>query len=391
MRSTRLLLVTLLLLSLALMLGACNLTTNSQAAATPTTSGGGVPVVTIISPADGAEIIVNQPALLSVSASDSVGITRIQLFANGNIVKTVPSESSGGDRNLNVLVDYTPSQIGNVALQVIAYRGSVPSLPAELDVIVRQSATQIVNTQVPPTNSGPIIIPTIIPNDPTCRVLTNTSLNLRTGPSTAYPRIIILNPGTVAPITGRTADNQWWQIRVGVTSGWVANAYVTLYGNCSGVIIPPIQPPPTTVVIPTWTPIPPTNTLTRTPQPPTLTPTPGLPDLLVTTIAGSATLNLNAGNTPVTSMYAITITNTGQSGTTQFNNNITVSPPGSTLPLGVVAGLNPGESILLTINLTFETAGTYTLQARTDVDTQITEASEVNNIGFFTVTVSNAP
>lgn len=391
MRSTRLLFITLLLLSLALLMGACNLTTNSQAAATPTTSGGGVPVVTIISPADGAEVIVNQPALLSVSASDGVGITRIQLFANGQIVKTVPSESSGGDRNLNVLIDYTPSQIGNVAVQVIAYRGSVPSLPAEIDLVVRQSATQIVNTQVVPTNPGPIIIPTIISNDPTCRVLTNTSLNLRTGPGTNYPRIIILNPGTVAPITGRTADNQWWQIRVGITSGWVSNAYVTLYGNCSGVIIPPVPPPPTVPVIPTWTPIPPTNTLTRTPQPPTLTPTPGLPDLLVTTISGANTLNLNAGNTPVTSMYAITITNTGQSGTTQFNNNITVSPPGTAQPLGVVAGLNPGESILLTINLTFDAAGTYTLQARTDVDSQITEASEVNNVGYFTVTVSNAP
>lgn len=380
-----------LLLILAFALGACNLTSEGAAVATPTSSSSGQPVVTIVSPSDGSEVVVDTQVLISASASDTVGITRVQLFADGQIVKTVPSESTGGDLNLNVLLDYTPTQTGSVALQVIAYRGSIPSQPAEIFLTVRQTATQIVATTQPPSNPNPIPIPPIDPYDPTCRILSNTSLNMRTGPGTNYDRILILNPGTVAPITGRTPDNSWWQIRISVTTGWVSGLYVTLYGNCSGVIIPPIPPTPTTVIIPTWTPIPPTNTLTKTPQPATATATPGLPDLLISSITGSNTLNLGPGNTPVSSTFAVTITNTGQSATTQFNNTISVSPPGTVMPLGVVAGLGPGESILLTINLTFDTAGSYTLQGRTDSDSQITEASEVNNVGFFSVTVNNAP
>jgi hypothetical protein len=49
----------------------------------------------------------------------------------------------------------------------------------------------------------------------------------------------------VVPITGRTGANTWWQVRFGATSGWVSNQFVTLYGNCSGVIVPPIPPTPT--------------------------------------------------------------------------------------------------------------------------------------------------
>ncbi|HVU10999.1 MAG TPA: CARDB domain-containing protein, partial [Phototrophicaceae bacterium] len=164
----------------------------------------------------------------------------------------------------------------------------------------------------------------------------------------------------------------------------------TLYGQCQNVGIPPIPPTPTAYYTPT--PIP-TSTLTLTPQPPTATPVPGFPDLVVTNLGlvGGNTIQLGAGNTPVTATVSVTVTNTGASAATQFNNVINLNPPGTDQPLGVVSGLNPGESIVLNISLTFNTAGNYTLQVRADSDSQITETSEVNNNALTTVTVNPNP
>ncbi len=380
--------IALLVCAAVWVLSACNLSsTGPQSAPTPTGAASGKPSVTILSPQDGAEVIINEQILVSASASDSVGVTRVQLFVDDQIVKTVSSETPGGDPNLNVLLDYTPDKTGDLTLQVIAYRGAVASDTAEISLIVRQNQAQVTATQqqAPPNN-----VPVIDPYDPTCRLLVNTALNFRTGPGVSYDRISVLATGTVAPITGRTGDNSWWQIRVGVSTGWVSGGYVTLYGNCGAVIIPPIPPTPTARITATFTPMPPTNTLTKTVQPPTVTPTPGLPDLIVTNLSGPTTLELGAGDTPVTATFSVTVTNTGASPTTQFSNTITISPPGTDTALGVVANLNPGESIVLNISLTFSSTGTYNIQARADSDSQVTEASEVNNVGFTNVMVSPA-
>jgi subtilase family serine protease len=153
--------------------------------------------------------------------------------------------------------------------------------------------------------------------------------------------------------------------------------------------VPTVQPPPSPTPLVTATALP-TNTPGLTVVPPTATLTPGPADLLVTNIVGSNALTLGAGSSPVTSSYTVTITNNGTSATGQFNNTIAVSPGGASTPLGVVASLGGGESIVLNVSLTFSTAGTYSVQAQVDSDSQVTELSEVNNVGLLNVTV-NAP
>jgi hypothetical protein len=300
----------------------------------------------------------------------------------------VSSETPGGDPNLNVLLDYTPTATGTLTLQVIAYRGAIASDPAEVTLSVRQNQAQVTSTQIAP----PIIVPPINPYDPTCRVLVNAPLNFRTGPGTVYDRISVLASGTVAPITGRTGDNSWYQIRVGIATGWVSGSYVTLYGNCQNVIVPPIPPTPTPVVSATFMP---TNTLTLTAQPPTATPTAGLPDLVVTNLSlVEPSLQLEPGNTPTSGTFSVTITNTGLSATTQFDNTITLTAPSATsteASLGVVSSLAPGESIVLNISLTFSESGSHTITVHADSSTQITETSEVNNTAVTTVMVAANP
>jgi hypothetical protein len=370
----------------ALLLGACNLSSSGdreQSLATPTLVTGGRPTVQILAPQDGDEFVVDEDILVSVNATDAAGVTRVQLLADGQIIKTVSSESPTGDQVFSALLDYTPTEEGDVTLQVIAYRAAIASDPDSVQITVREEEAQVTATSVSQPN-----VPIIDPNDPTCRALTNTALRLRGGPGTNYDQIGLLNAGSVVPIVGRIASNEWLQVRVNLTIGWISAVYTTQYGNCLGIPVVPPPPTPTPRVTNTLAPTT-TSAVTPTTAPPTATPGPA--DLLVTNIVGSTTLALGEGSSPVTSSYTVTITNNGNSPTGQFNNTISVSPGGATTPLGVVATLGRNESIVLNVSLTFSTAGTYTIQAQVDSDSQVTELSEVNNIGILSVTVSPPP
>lgn len=371
-----------LLLAALLVLSACNLTRQPPTSAPVTTQpGSGKPVVTISAPKGGEEFVVGSDVFVSANASDTVGVTRVQLIANNQIVKTVTSEAPAGDRSMNVLLDFRPAAAGDVRLQVVAFRGAVASDPATVDITVRASQAQVTATAAPQTR-----VPDINPNDPTCRALVNVGLNLRTGPGTQFDRITVLPAGTVVPITGRIGSNQWWQVRFGATIGWVSAAYVTVYGICTGipVIATPVPPPtfPPTVPPPTAVP-----TFTRTP----VSPTPGLPDLVVASIVGPTSVTIPAGETSATASYSITIANTGSGSTGQFNSTITVLPGGTAQELSAVSNLNAGESIALTIALVFDAPGSYTLRVLADSDSEVDEVSEVNNTGTLDVVVTAAP
>ena len=372
-----------------LTLSACNLA--RERPATPETlptsgTGGGKPVVTISSPEDGDEVVVNTDLLVTANATDNVGVTRVQLIANNQIVKTVSSESLTGDENMNVVLDYRPQQTGDLTLEVIAYRGAVASDPAVVEVTVRASQSQVTATIVPQTD-----VPIIDPNDPTCRALTNVPLNVRTGPGTNFSVITTLGTGTQVPITGRLGDNSWWEVRTGGRTGWViqrnpANAneqFISIFGNCSliPIVNPPVtQPPPPP---PTFT-----HTPTRTSTPlPSKTNTPRPADLIVVTINGPATVTIPGGETSVTENYSVTITNNGEANTGQFTNSIVIVNEGPAVELGTVGNLSAGESIALNTDITFTSTGSFVLRVNADSEDDVDEVSEVNNTGSIDVTV----
>ena len=375
-----------LVLCLAVLaLAACNLSAEPdrvEPLVTATGIASGKPIVNITSPANNTEVVINERTLISATATDTVGVQRVQLLANGQIVKTVSSEAPSGDTSLSVVLDYTPRQLGEVNLAVVAYRGAVASDPAPLTLIVREQQQQVTATAVQATN-----VPQINPNDPTCRIMTNVGLNLRSGPSTNYNVITVLRAGTVAPIVGRIGTNEWWQVRVNTTIGWVSAAYTTVYGNCAG--IPIVVPPPSPTSPVTNTP-PPTFTPTPSATPPP-TATPGLPDLVISAISGPQELTLSGGAGEVVGEYAVTLTNTGDAITTQFNNVVVKTPGNVEIPLGVVGSLGRNQSILLTVEVTFDQPGDYLLQIRADSDANIAELSEVNNIAVYDVTILAGP
>lgn len=380
-----------LLCALALTLTACNLGNvpeSPEPLLTDTPVPASKPTVRINSPADGAEVVVDEEVLISVTATDAVGVTNLQLFANGQIVRTISSEDALGDPQLSAVLDYTPRATGTVNLRVLAFRNATASDPADITLNVRSGAAQVTATADPGDN-----LPDI-PNDGVCRALTTVNLNFREQPTTAVDNVMAVLPGgTLAPIVGRLGNNTWWQLNWNGQRGWVSAQFTTEYGNCFNV---PIITTPTPFFTPTFTPTP-TPTLTPTITPtftPSITPEPALPDLVPTSFSGEETLTLSAGpNGEVAEPYFVTVTNTGAGPSAAFEVSLTVERDGAddvVLDMGVVSGLDSMGSVVLQTNVTFDAVGSYDLRVDIDPNDQVNEVSEVNNRAFFSVEV-NAP
>jgi hypothetical protein len=373
------------LLLLVLLLAGCNLTTEEEPigpTATTPVDVGGKPSVVINSPATGTSFTVNREILVSATATDTVGVTRMQLFANGSIVKTVTSEVTTGNQNFNAVLDYTPTQTGDLVLRVIAYRNTVVSDPQEITIKVNTAAVPT-STSLPGGNNGGgggPVLPTIDPNDPTCRARANTGLNMRQGPGVNFPVVRILTAGEVVPIIGRLGDNSWWKVQSFSVTGWVSAQFTIISGsNCTFV---PVENGPT--------PSPqPTNIPSSTPAP-TLTPTP-IPqpaDLVVVDLSGPTQITLPAGSAGVTRTYTFTVTNTGGTRTGQTTTTLRILPSGTPVYIST-ANLRPGESIALQADLTFTSTGPFQIEVAADAENVVTnEISEFNNKALETITIN---
>ena len=225
----------LLPICLCLFLAACNLRGRSESSNQPraTAVPTGPPSIQIESPSAGDEFVIGEEILVSVLAVDSVGVNRVQLFVDNQIVRTVSSESLQGDLSLPAVLNYSPQRrdIGSITLRAVAYRGRVASAPDEISVVVRESPAEVRAT---PDQQGNI---PFIPGDGVCRALVNVGLNFRTGPSTGYQIITVLPSGTLAPITGRNSEHSWWRLNVENRAGWVSGDFTTEYGDCSAVTV----------------------------------------------------------------------------------------------------------------------------------------------------------
>ena len=102
----------------------------------------------------------------------------------------------------------------------------------EITVVVRQSPAEILATPVNPSN-----LP-FIPDDDICRALVNVGLNFRTGPSTGYAIITVLDSGTLSPITGQNSAQYMVAAQMLTDgAGWVSADFTTEYGDCADLPI----------------------------------------------------------------------------------------------------------------------------------------------------------
>lgn len=383
-------------LMMSLLISACNLGSSSQqededALPTVDLNDTSQPLVTIVSPANGSTSVVNEQILVSVVATHPSGVTRVQLFANGQPVKTISSENVNGTPNFEGILDFTPRVEGDYTLRVLAFRNAISSAPVDITVTVGEEAVQITerpNTTGSSTGSttggdSGVIIPEI-PNDGLCRVLVLVGLNFRAEPTTERQNVITTLPGgTLLLVVARLGDNSWWKVNYNNRIGWVSgNAqYTSLYGNCGTVPIETFSlntPTPTRTNTPTF------PTATHTPR---ATATPGTPDLLIPSFVSTIdNIVIPSGQSEVTIEFGITVKNQGSGPSGQFT--VTLRQGSNTYDVAVVGNLLPNEIITLTHNLTFTAAGDYDLRVDVDPSNQVTELIEVNNRADITVTVT---
>ena len=381
---------------------ACNLGGTPDQGEEPIDNGdaenAGQPEVTILSPENGDSFTVNEQILVSVGATDSIGITRVQLFANGSLVKTVSSEFANGEVSYEGVLDFTPRTEGDYTLRVIAFRNAISSPPADLSVSVateqiavtersNSTGTSTGNSTGSSTGSTGNPVPSI-PNDGLCRVLTLVGLNMRTQPTTTRDNVITtFQANTLLVVVARLANNSWWKVSSGSTVGWVSGnpQFVSLSGNCNVVSVENvvlITPTP----FPTNTPLP-----TNTPQP-TNTPVPGVPDIVVPSIDIDDVIEIPTGETEVTVEVTITVKNNGTEETGQFDVILTVEGdgiPDEVYDVATIGTLDPGSIITLTQEVTFTAIGEYDIQVDADPNDDVEESGEFNNRADTTIEVIN--
>ncbi len=306
-----------LLVSAAL---ACNLITGSETKKEATKiAKSSLPGVVIQAPEDGAQVLQNTDVLIYAIATDAVGVTRIEMFADGFVVASQASPNlEQGDTEFQVLLRWRPVAAGDHKLEVVPWRGDLRGTPATLTITARAQPGQIAQT---PASTLSFLTPTPRIEDRTCRAQVAVgALNVRTGPGLVYDVINAVTIGTELTITGRQLyPDAWWQVVYGGRLGWMSGYYVNTLGDCSliGIVLPPAPPTPRPGAVlptlpPTNTPLPPTPTpfiLTSTPLPPgTWTPTP-TPEPCVATITQN---NLLVYSGPGTNYSRMTILAAGQ-------------------------------------------------------------------------------
>ncbi|MCC6457167.1 MAG: SH3 domain-containing protein [Caldilineaceae bacterium] len=125
-----------------------------------------------------------------------------------------------------------------------------PTIPPVETVAVAMSTAEIVVSPSPagsdppvgavltPTASAlPILLPTTTPapspaTELSMTVRSPTGANVRESPSLTAEVLMLLDDGTVAFVLGRTADNQWFSIRMADgTTGWISSQVIELDGE----------------------------------------------------------------------------------------------------------------------------------------------------------------
>ncbi len=324
------------------------------------------PTVAIQSPQNNADAVIGQPITVQASGSHPNGVTRLELRANAQQVDSKVSQNPQGDQSFTAYLNYTPQVPGTLVLQVIAYRDNLPSDPAAITINVKSQQTQVTQTVAFPPESTRVIT-----TDPTCRARVDvTGLNFRQGPGQNYASLAVLGLGNIVFITGRLADNTWWQGRLNNTTGWMSASFITLLGICSTVQV--VQPPASPV---------PTATITRTAAPTVAqaTPTTGKPDLIVTDITGPVSIILDQSGTKV-GTYQITVQNVGGVNAAQFNLGL-VLPDGTLKDVGqTVQPLVPNQKAIFQTDVSFIAPGAVRLTAIVDSNNVIDESNEGNNL-----------
>jgi hypothetical protein len=236
-----------------------------------------------------------------------------------------------------------------------SFTTSTSPVPTATSTVVSQISKPTV-TIISPQDGNQVDTPsssTNVPNDEVCRLLANANLMMLDSWGHYMPYAI--PEGTLLAVTARLTDNSWWMTNYNNQQGWLSGQSVNISGNCANITAY-------------------TSFVSN------------MPDLAISQITGSVNPVLN-GNGQITELYGVTIVNNSQNDASQFT--VTLRANDMLEEEWTVSGLAAGQSILLTTNVMFKSAGSFVLRVDVDTANIVVEASDVNNTGFQTVTVAN--
>lgn len=199
--------------------------------------------VTILYPADGAQLQVGDFVDVHSRIADPAGVTAAILTVNNEIFRRdelVSPVASG-----NMYQPWIPTAPGTYVLQVILETGGGGQQASQpITVIVGDSTTPEIAVTPPVIMETPTA--TVTPGKPQASANQNT--NCRSGPGIAYPHVADFLAGQTVPITGRNQDGTWLAVeRPGGTGQcWVWRDLVTIQGNIESVPVVSAPPPPIT-------------------------------------------------------------------------------------------------------------------------------------------------
>jgi hypothetical protein len=140
----------------------------------------------------------------------------------------------------NVVVQ-APQEPGEFQVEAaIVDRGQVLQMAAGTPIAVA--------TYTPSPTPTPEFTPTpeATPTPVTAELaVTSATLNVRSGPGTAYPRVGQARRGETYTITGRTEAGDWWQVSYDGKPAWLSGDLVTVSGPVDSVAMVEVEPPPT--------------------------------------------------------------------------------------------------------------------------------------------------
>lgn len=125
--------------------------------------------------------------------------------------------------------------------------------PPPTDTPVPTSTPVDEATATPPPSPTATAAPTDMPVPAISQVRSATTVNIRSGPDTAYPVTGSLAPGTALTVTGQNESGTWWQVQQADGAlGWVADSVVAAAQTAGVPVVaaPPLPNPPTTTPVP---------------------------------------------------------------------------------------------------------------------------------------------
>jgi predicted RNA-binding protein with TRAM domain len=102
---------------------------NKAPAGESTTSPLDVPRLRLDNPPGNLSVAVGETVTIQVTAFDTAGkgVTRVEMRRTGSVLQVVASSNPAGQAVLPAQFVYTPASVGQHQLELIAYRGSLPS------------------------------------------------------------------------------------------------------------------------------------------------------------------------------------------------------------------------------------------------------------------------